>query len=225
MLIDRSRVLAGCVLCLAVLGALLLAVVFDHSSWSAQAPCLVGEAAEIHYGPGEDLEQIDVALIGEAARQIDMAAYVLTDRAVIEALRAAAGRGVKDLARRQRSGEAQRVRRAGPARRPRSTPRASVKCARRRAHAPERLLRRSSPVAHRLGQLFPVRRDAPGQRPCVAERCVNLRRVRRQVRSGLGQLKSGRSRQLTKSTVLSAQISTLETSADLPSAYFPRRST
>lgn len=45
--------------------------------------CPVGSAAEIHYGPGEDLERIDVALIGEAAKQIDMAAYVLTDRAVI----------------------------------------------------------------------------------------------------------------------------------------------
>jgi hypothetical protein len=32
-------------------------------------------------------------------------------------------------------------------------------------------------------------------------------------------------RQLTRSTVLSAQISILYTSADLPSAYFPRRST
>jgi hypothetical protein len=32
-------------------------------------------------------------------------------------------------------------------------------------------------------------------------------------------------RQLTRSTVLSAQISILDTSADLPSAYFPRRST
>jgi hypothetical protein len=31
--------------------------------------------------------------------------------------------------------------------------------------------------------------------------------------------------QLTKSTVLSAQISTLDRSADLPSAYFPSRST
>jgi hypothetical protein len=31
--------------------------------------------------------------------------------------------------------------------------------------------------------------------------------------------------QLTRSTVLSAQISILDTSADLPSAYFPRRST
>ena len=51
--------------------------------------------AEIHYGPGEDLERIDVALIGEAAKQIDMAAYLLTDRAVIEALRQAPARGVK----------------------------------------------------------------------------------------------------------------------------------
>jgi hypothetical protein len=32
-------------------------------------------------------------------------------------------------------------------------------------------------------------------------------------------------RQLTRSTALSAQRSTLDTSADLPSAYFPRRST
>jgi phosphatidylserine/phosphatidylglycerophosphate/cardiolipin synthase-like enzyme len=34
-------------------------------------------------------------LIGEAEKQIDMAAYVLTDRAVVEALRQAAARGVK----------------------------------------------------------------------------------------------------------------------------------
>ena len=55
----------------------------------------VGGAAEIHYGPGEDLEEIDVALIREASKQIDMAAYVLTDRAVIEALRDASSYGVK----------------------------------------------------------------------------------------------------------------------------------
>jgi phosphatidylserine/phosphatidylglycerophosphate/cardiolipin synthase-like enzyme len=62
---------------------------------SATAPCPVGKPAEIHYAPDEDLESIDVALLGEAVKQIDMAAYVLTDRAVIEALRAAAERGVK----------------------------------------------------------------------------------------------------------------------------------
>jgi phosphatidylserine/phosphatidylglycerophosphate/cardiolipin synthase-like enzyme len=55
----------------------------------------VGGAAEIHYAPAEDLEIIDVALFREATKQIDMAAYVLTDSAVIEALREAAARGVK----------------------------------------------------------------------------------------------------------------------------------
>lgn len=61
--------------------------------WSA--PASIGGAAEVHYAPGEDLESIDVALISGAAKQIDMAAYVLTDRAVIQALRQAAARGVK----------------------------------------------------------------------------------------------------------------------------------
>jgi phosphatidylserine/phosphatidylglycerophosphate/cardiolipin synthase-like enzyme len=60
------------------------------------------------YGPGEDLERIDVALIGEAAKQIDMAAYVLTDRAVIEALRRASARGVKVRIRRDASEAARR---------------------------------------------------------------------------------------------------------------------
>lgn len=50
---------------------------------------------EQHYAPGENLEPIDVALIDQAAATIDMAAYVLTDVPVIEALTDAAGRGVK----------------------------------------------------------------------------------------------------------------------------------
>jgi phosphatidylserine/phosphatidylglycerophosphate/cardiolipin synthase-like enzyme len=42
---------------------------------------------EVHCGPGKDLERIDdVALIREAAKQIGMAACVLTDSAVIQAL-------------------------------------------------------------------------------------------------------------------------------------------
>jgi phosphatidylserine/phosphatidylglycerophosphate/cardiolipin synthase-like enzyme len=92
MLIGRSRVLAGCFLSLSVLSALLLAALFDQAG-SAQPPCPAGAAAEIHYGPGEDLERIDVALLREAAKQIDMAAYVLTDSAVVEALREASARG------------------------------------------------------------------------------------------------------------------------------------
>ena len=49
---------------------------------------------DIHYAPSEDLEAIDVDLINQAATTIDMAAYVLSDRAVIEALEDAADRGV-----------------------------------------------------------------------------------------------------------------------------------
>ena len=84
---------------------------------SVAAPCPVGKPAEIHYAPDEDLESIDVALVGQAVKQIDMAAYVLTDRAIIEALRQAAARGVKVqiLARPGPHGrEGWRGRRAGP---------------------------------------------------------------------------------------------------------------
>ena len=48
----------------------------------------------LHYAPAENLERIDVALIDGATRTIDMAAYVLTDFPVIQALTRAAGRGV-----------------------------------------------------------------------------------------------------------------------------------
>lgn len=53
------------------------------------------KSVEIHYAPAENLERIDVALIDGAGVSIDMAAYVLTDGAVIEALADAAARGVK----------------------------------------------------------------------------------------------------------------------------------
>ena len=64
-----------------VLPAILLGATLEKGSSSAQSPCPVGGAAKIHYGPSEDLEKIDVALIREASKQIDMAAYVLTDSA------------------------------------------------------------------------------------------------------------------------------------------------
>jgi phosphatidylserine/phosphatidylglycerophosphate/cardiolipin synthase-like enzyme len=47
------------------------------------------------YGPGPGFESIDAELIGRAKEKIDMAAYVLSDQRVIEALSAAAARGVK----------------------------------------------------------------------------------------------------------------------------------
>jgi PLD-like domain len=57
-------------------------------------PCRTDPAPVIHYAPGENLEHIDVALIDTAQREIDFAAYVLTDWPVIQALTRAADRGV-----------------------------------------------------------------------------------------------------------------------------------
>jgi len=55
---------------------------------------IVGEQSALHYAPAENLEHIDVALIDQAKTNIDFAAYVLTDFAVIQALTRAADRGV-----------------------------------------------------------------------------------------------------------------------------------
>jgi hypothetical protein len=44
----------------------------------------------IHYAPAENLERIDIGLIDQARSSIDMAAYVLTDWPVMEALSRAA---------------------------------------------------------------------------------------------------------------------------------------
>jgi phosphatidylserine/phosphatidylglycerophosphate/cardiolipin synthase-like enzyme len=49
---------------------------------------------EIHYAPRENLESVDVLEIGRAERSIDMAAYVLSDTQIIEALTDAAERDV-----------------------------------------------------------------------------------------------------------------------------------
>jgi phosphatidylserine/phosphatidylglycerophosphate/cardiolipin synthase-like enzyme len=49
----------------------------------------------IHYAPAENLEHIDVELIDGARREVDFAAYVLTDWPVTQALERAAERGVK----------------------------------------------------------------------------------------------------------------------------------
>jgi phosphatidylserine/phosphatidylglycerophosphate/cardiolipin synthase-like enzyme len=60
------------------------------------ALCAAARAAtvDVHYGPRENLEAVDVRLIENAEFSIDMAAYVLSDDAVIEALGDAADRGV-----------------------------------------------------------------------------------------------------------------------------------
>jgi phosphatidylserine/phosphatidylglycerophosphate/cardiolipin synthase-like enzyme len=50
------------------------------------APCGADPAPVIHYAPTENLEHVDVALIDSAEHEIDMAAYVLTDWPVMQAL-------------------------------------------------------------------------------------------------------------------------------------------
>ncbi len=57
-------------------------------------PCCADPAPAIHYAPVENLEHIDVALIDRSEHEIDMAAYVLTDWPVMQALTRAADRGV-----------------------------------------------------------------------------------------------------------------------------------
>lgn len=49
---------------------------------------------EIHYAPTENLEHVDLALIGSATNSLDIAAYTLTDWAIISALKDARARGV-----------------------------------------------------------------------------------------------------------------------------------
>jgi phosphatidylserine/phosphatidylglycerophosphate/cardiolipin synthase-like enzyme len=61
----------------------------------AHVPVRADAAPTIHYAPAENLERIDVSLIDGARAHLDMAAYVLTDWPVINALERAARRGVK----------------------------------------------------------------------------------------------------------------------------------
>lgn len=49
----------------------------------------------IAYSPSQDLEAIDVAMIRAARQSVDMAAYVLTDAAIVQALEEAAKNGAR----------------------------------------------------------------------------------------------------------------------------------
>ena len=67
----------------------IVGLILPTTAW-AQSGALV----EIHYAPRENLESVDVAEIGRAELSIDMAAYVLSDTQIIEALTDAAERDV-----------------------------------------------------------------------------------------------------------------------------------
>jgi len=76
-----------------IAGALLVALVAPKPFLRTNAP--VTAPVRIAYGPSAGFEAIDPELVGKATETIDMAAYVLSDRKIIEALSEAASRGVK----------------------------------------------------------------------------------------------------------------------------------
>ncbi len=61
---------------------------------AADVPTAKAAEPEIHYAPVENLEHIDIELIRSATKSVDMAAFTLTDWALIEALKKAHARGV-----------------------------------------------------------------------------------------------------------------------------------
>lgn len=78
---------------LAALAAALLIPQPQTAGPLSQEPLIAG--LHVFYGPGDDFESVDLRLIDGARRSIDMAAYVLTDRALVFALGRAAMRGVR----------------------------------------------------------------------------------------------------------------------------------
>ena len=122
-----------------------------------------GASVEIHYAPHEDLERIDVDVIDNAERSIDMAAYVLSDRAVIEALtRRRRSRRDDPALSRQEPVFAARPARRRPDRGTAGFPqRVRARQGARRADAPEGLCGRRRAAAHRLRQFLALRAWRP----------------------------------------------------------------
>ncbi|PPD42485.1 MAG: phosphatidylserine synthase [Methylocystis sp.] len=77
----------------AALAFLLLAPEPQAAGPLSQEPLYAG--VRVYYGPGDGFETVDARLINGARHSIDMAAYLLTDRALVTALGRAAMRGVK----------------------------------------------------------------------------------------------------------------------------------
>lgn len=77
---------------LAALAALSLAPTPQAGGPLSREPTFAG--VRVFYGPGDGFDGVDARLIASAKRSIDLAAYVLTDRALTTALGQAAMRGV-----------------------------------------------------------------------------------------------------------------------------------
>lgn len=91
-MIDRSFVFPSLfALSFGWVSAVSMVAVYGHSLLTNRA---AGTRVETHYAPAENLEHIDTRLISRAMRTLDIAAYVLTDVPVIDALAEAGRRGV-----------------------------------------------------------------------------------------------------------------------------------
>jgi phosphatidylserine/phosphatidylglycerophosphate/cardiolipin synthase-like enzyme len=78
----------------ACVGLIALGAAWAERGSRAEGPQAQGPETQIHYAPRENLESVDARAIGRAQLSIDVAAYVLSDPRIIEALTAAAERGV-----------------------------------------------------------------------------------------------------------------------------------
>jgi phosphatidylserine/phosphatidylglycerophosphate/cardiolipin synthase-like enzyme len=78
----------------ACVGLIALGAAWAERGSRAEGPQAQGPGTQIHYAPRENLESVDARAIGRAQLSIDVAAYVLSDPRIIEALTAAAERGV-----------------------------------------------------------------------------------------------------------------------------------
>ncbi|MFT4097530.1 MAG: phospholipase D-like domain-containing protein [Rhodoblastus sp.] len=94
------------------LAATTLAFAVAEPPRAAHDPAMAG--VRLYYGPSKETANVDLAALARAKSSIDMAAYVLTDRGIIDTLGEAARRGVKvriyldgdDISRNERSSDA-----------------------------------------------------------------------------------------------------------------------
>ena len=116
----------------------------------------------IHYAPGKNPPLVDVALIDRAEHEIDMAAYVLTDWAVMQALTRAADRGVAIRIYLDGTPFAERepAKLSGPRRD--AWPRDLDQAREERSDAPQELPNRRPSAAHRRRERFRIRAQAAG---------------------------------------------------------------
>jgi phosphatidylserine/phosphatidylglycerophosphate/cardiolipin synthase-like enzyme len=76
-------------------GCLVAVASLELLTHSREAVPLGNGPVEIRYAPATDLERIDLSLLRSAKSSIELAAYLVTDIALIDALADAASRGVR----------------------------------------------------------------------------------------------------------------------------------